>query len=146
VQSEIYIFPNKLVLHIDSRNTIFAPQFKGMEKLRKISCAVFLTLFVGMFLSNTIFPHSHTVRGIIIVHSHPYNPFSPEKHQHNDDEINLIAFLANCPVIVSETQEFSQIFLTPTPFVQKEYIPGHAQKEKVLFSRPRDPPIATLFS
>ena len=124
----------------------FAPQFKGMEKLRKILCALFLTLFVGMFLSNSLFPHSHIVRGMIVVHSHPYNPFSPEKHQHSDDEINLIAFLANCPVIGNETQNFSQVYLTPTIFVPKAYIQSHAPIEKVLFSRPRDPPIATLFS
>lgn len=117
-----------------------------MEKLRKILCALFLTLFVGMFLSNTIFPHSHTVRGIIIVHSHPYNPFSPEKHQHSDDEINLIAFLENCPVIENETQDFSQVYLTPTLFAPKVYIQSLPQDEKQLFSRPRDPPIATLFS
>ena len=117
-----------------------------MEKLRKILCALFLTLFVGMFLSNTIFPHSHTVRGIIIVHSHPYNPFSPEKHQHSDDEINLIAFLGNCPIIENEAQDFSQVYLTPTLFVPKAYIQSHPQDEKQSFSRPRDPPIATLFS
>ena len=112
-----------------------------MEKLRKILCAVFLALFLGMFLSNTIFPHSHIVRGIMIVHSHPYNPFSPEKHQHSDDEINLIAFLANCPVIGDETQESALVFLAPSEFVQKKYTPCHIQCNGVLFSSPRDPPI-----
>ena len=111
-----------------------------MEKLRKILCAVFLTLFVGMFLSNTIFPHSHTVRGIIIVHSHPYNPFSPEKHQHNDDEINLIAYLANISIIETEKQEIPPVFLSPTEFILKEYIPSRVQSSAILFARPRDPP------
>lgn len=133
-------------MHVGKRKPIFAPQFIGMKTLRKILCALFMTLFIGMFLSNTLFSHSHVVRGIIVAHSHPYNPFSPEKHHHSDDELNLIAFLANCPVIGNETQDFSRVFLAPTGFVQNEYTACNVQSEKVSFSRPRDPPIGiTIF-
>ena len=111
-----------------------------MEKLRKILCALFLTLFVGTFLSNTIFPHSHIVRGMIVAHSHPYNPFSEKGHQHSDDEITLIAYLANISIIETETQEIPPVFLSPTEFILKEYIPSRVQSSAILFARPRDPP------
>ena len=117
-----------------------------MDKLRKILCAVFLTLFVGMFLSNTLFPHSHIVRGMIVAHSHPYNPFSGNEHQHNEDEVILIAYLANVALIETETQEIPPLFLSPTEFILKEYIPSRVQSDSILFARPRDPPATTLFS
>ena len=117
-----------------------------MDKLRKILCAVFLTLFVGMFLSNTLFPHSHIVRGMIVAHSHPYNPFSENEHQHSDDEIILIAYLANVALIETETQEIPPVFLSPTEFILKEYVPSRIQSNAILFARPRDPPIAAIYS
>lgn len=78
---------------------------------------------------------------MIVAHSHPYNPFSENEHQHSDDEIILIAYLANTAVIGNEKQELPPIFLSPTKFLIKEYTPSHALNEKVLFARPRDPPI-----
>ena len=111
-----------------------------MDKLRKILCAIFLTLFVGMFLSNTLFPHSHIVRGMIVAHSHPYNPFSGNEHQHSDDEIILIAYLANIALTETENLEIPPVFLSPTEFILKEYILGRVQSSAILFARPRDPP------
>ena len=111
-----------------------------MATTRKILCTIFTALFVGMFLSNTIFPHSHIVKGILVVHSHPYNPFSPDEHQHSDDEVNLIAYLANTAVIESEMQDLPPVLLTTSRFIIKEYATNHARNEKILFARPRDPP------
>lgn len=117
-----------------------------MYKSRIIPCIIFLAIFVGMFLSNTLFTHSHIVRGMIIVHSHPYNPFSEKEHQHSDNEIILIAYLANLLLIEDNNQGNTPIYLTPTKFIIKEYTAGKVKSDSILFSLPRDPPIPTIYS
>ena len=77
---------------------------------------------------------------MIVAHSHPYNPFSENEHQHRDDEIILIAYLANISIIETEKQEIPPVFLSPTEFILKEYIPSRVQSSATLFARPRDPP------
>ena len=57
-----------------------------------------LLLFLGYYVSTTLFTHTHIVNGAVIVHSHPYIPFSGEKpanHQHSTNGFVLIHFLSH---------------------------------------------------
>jgi len=63
-----------------------------------------LMLFLGYYGSIALFPHSHNVNGVTIVHSHPYYPFSKDKpvnHQHSGNGFILIHFLSHFLTTVS---------------------------------------------
>jgi hypothetical protein len=59
---------------------------------------VLLILFLWYYVSITLFTHTHTVNGVLIVHSHLYNPFSgnkPVNHQHSANGFVLIQLLSH---------------------------------------------------
>jgi len=63
-----------------------------------------LILFLGYYVSISSFTHTHIVNGVVIVHSHPYNPFSkgkPVNHQHSANGFVLIHFLSHFLTTVS---------------------------------------------
>ena len=58
---------------------------------------ILLVLFIGYYGSITLFPHSHIVNGVTIVHSHPYKTDKssvPSKLPHTGKEIMLIQTLS----------------------------------------------------
>lgn len=57
------------------------------QKCRKILGIILLAGFLGHFLCTSIFPHTHILKGVVIVHSHLYNIFEKSHHQHSKGEI-----------------------------------------------------------
>lgn len=58
---------------------------------------ILFVLFIGYYGSITLFPHSHIVDGVTIVHSHPYKTDKssvPFKLPHTGKEIMLIQTLS----------------------------------------------------
>ena len=55
----------------------------------------FLLLFLGFFISNSFFDHTHIYDGNIIVHSHPFKHQKDDKplHNHNESAYLLINLL-----------------------------------------------------
>jgi hypothetical protein len=61
-----------------------------------------LTFFCGYFVSVTLFPHSHLVDGITVVHSHPYKSHqgnNPINHNHSKEELIFIQFISHFKAI-----------------------------------------------
>jgi len=85
-----------------------------------------LLLFVGYYCGITLFYHTHTLKGEVIIHSHPFKHDSSNKspyehHNHGKGEYALIHLLNN--VLFDETETSS--FL-PDPifsYTQLTYIP-----------------------
>ena len=86
-----------------------------------ISRYFFLILFLGFFVSNTFFDHTHLYHGHIIVHSHPFekgqdgNPI----HSHNDSGYQLIYLLNNYMASIV----FSCVLALAVFFMLKEISP-----------------------
>ena len=57
------------------------------QQSRKLCGLILLAGFLGHFLCTSIFPHTHTMKGVVIVHSHFYNIFEKSHHQHSKGEI-----------------------------------------------------------
>ena len=80
-----------------------------------------LILFLGYYVSISSFTHKHIVNEVVIVHSHPYDPFSEDKpvnHQHSANGFVLIQLLSHFFTIVSFLV-FSIVVFKP---VLKNYI------------------------
>ena len=63
----------------------------------KLVRILLLLLFIGYYGGITLFPHSHIVNGITIVHSHPFRSDKggdSSKLPHSDKELMLIQLLS----------------------------------------------------
>ncbi len=70
---------------------------------KRVSGFFLLIIFCGYFGSITLFPHTHIVDGIQIVHSHPYKSHSdetPVNHDHSTQDYLLIRFISNLCVTI----------------------------------------------
>lgn len=59
---------------------------------------ILLAILTFFYISVTFFPHSHTVNGVTIVHSHPHKKLpdkTPVPHSHSNSEFILIEFLSS---------------------------------------------------
>ncbi len=77
---------------------IFAKNINLKLRQRKIVHYFLLILFLGYFVSITSFTHRHIINGIVVVHSHPYNPFNNDKpinHQHSQNGLVVIDLLSH---------------------------------------------------
>lgn len=81
-------------------------KFKLIRFNKKLSGYFLLILFCGYFGSITLFPHSHIVDGVTIVHSHAYKSQPdnlPFNHNHSKKGfifIQLISnFIATAPIL-----------------------------------------------
>ncbi|OQC36276.1 MAG: hypothetical protein BWX63_02002 [Bacteroidetes bacterium ADurb.Bin041] len=100
--------------------------------LKKILRCFLLLLFLGYYGSITLFTHSHIVNEVVIVHSHPYNPFSkdkPSSHQHSTNEFVLISLLSH----FLTTVVFTTFSIGVLKVVFKKYI--LSKNENNYFSR-----------
>lgn len=86
-----------------------------MDYLRRKIYNIFkyflLILFVGYYCGITLFYHAHTLKGEVIVHSHPFkhdssnkSPF--ENHNHGKGEYALIHLLDNVSFDETGTSSF----------------------------------------
>lgn len=67
------------------------------RSFHKIYGYFLIILFCGYFGSTSLFPHSHVVDGVTIVHSHPFksNPGgAPVNHSHSTNGFQLIHFIS----------------------------------------------------
>lgn len=100
-----------------------------------------LTIFLAYLCSNTLFNHYHLLNGDVITHSHIYTgtPDKPE-HDHSQDDLQLIAYLADFTALASPAVGFS---LAPILFICGIVANGytHATNPDIAFSRLRAPPI-----
>lgn len=76
------------------------PQIQsGVKKVKnRITVSLLLILFIAFYGSVTLFIHTHNINGVVIVHSHPYNPFSgkhPGDHHHSAKELIYIQLLSH---------------------------------------------------
>jgi len=65
-----------------------------------------LLLFMGYYGGITLFPHSHIVNGITIVHSHPFRSDKggdSSKLPHSDKELMLIQLLSGFAIWIFES-------------------------------------------
>ena len=60
------------------------------KKSRNFLGILLLSVFLGQFFGSSLFPHTHTMSGVVVVHSHPYNFFDKHKHQHSEEEIVIL--------------------------------------------------------
>ena len=65
------------------------------KKIRNFLGVILLSVFFGQFFCSTLFPHVHNINGVVIVHSHPYNIFEKNHHQHSEEEIVVIHHLSH---------------------------------------------------
>jgi hypothetical protein len=73
-----------------------------------------LLLFLGYYGSITLFPHSHIVNGVTIVHSHPYNPVKgsgSSNPEHTGKELMLIQLLSEL-FVTAVTISFATLILS----------------------------------
>lgn len=61
---------------------------------RNIAAWLLLLLFVGFWCSTTLFPHTHTIDGRVLIHSHIFFGTSGSEHQHSAQQFQLIAQLS----------------------------------------------------
>lgn len=64
-----------------------------MQK-RNIGGWMLLFLFMGFWCNTTLFPHTHTIDGRILLHSHIFFGTSGHEHQHTVQQFQLIAQLS----------------------------------------------------
>lgn len=88
-----------------------------------------LLLFAGYWGSITLFPHTHIVDGVSIVHSHAHNPFGKEDsstHTHTKTAFILITQISQIATIVF----FLVLFSVSAQTLQLTLLP---ERKKALF-------------
>ncbi|MBR1963664.1 MAG: hypothetical protein IKA19_03050 [Muribaculaceae bacterium] len=58
------------------------------NKVLRIVSALLLTLFLSYQAGISFFTHTHTINGVVIVHSHPY---TGDSHIHSDAQIYALS-------------------------------------------------------
>lgn len=66
--------------------------------LNRVTGALLLLLFVGYYVSSTLFLHTHQTTNGVITHSHPYS--TTTEHTHTAAEIQLIEHLSSIIFVV----------------------------------------------
>ena len=75
--------------------------------------ALLLTIFLAYLATSTLFPHTHSLNGEVLTHSHPYNgtPENPE-HSHSQAQLQLIDSLSKYVAIAQcSTLEINPILI-----------------------------------
>lgn len=70
-----------------------------------------LVLFIGYYGNITFFSHGHIINGVTIVHSHYFHndhgePSDKPQHNHNSNELTLIAHYASLQALINIQQNF----------------------------------------
>ncbi len=86
--------------------------------IRRIYVSFLMVLFLGYYVSITLFYHTHIVQGDTIVHSHPYKTDNKglPSHSHSEKGYIIIHFLSCFSVFIFL---FFFNFKTITPIVYK---------------------------
>ena len=66
---------------------------KVYNNYRNLSGLLLLALFVGYFISISFFFHSHTIDGVVVVHSHPFS--TSDHHSHSTNVLNFIQHISH---------------------------------------------------
>ena len=111
---------------------------------RRLFSALLITLFVSYYLNITLFPHSHHMGGVVIIHSHFYNGTTPAgdpAHSHTRSYL----------IIISDLSLFltTMIILGNLVVALKPAVPFHSLslvvKQTISFTarvfQPRAPPV-----
>lgn len=113
----------------------------------KISGYFLVILFCGYFGSITLFPHSHIVNGVTIVHSHPFKSDqgnAPVNHSHTTNGFQLIqlisGFIATTTIFFIATTVLRKVSSVRFP-VQDEFL-----RVRLNISSPNRPRGPTLIS
>lgn len=63
--------------------------------------SLLILFFAVHFISIAFFTHAHTVENRILIHSHPFNPFSEKSsnHDHSDKEFFHVELLSHLDVL-----------------------------------------------
>ena len=65
---------------------------KRLRKYRFLNC-ILMSLFIGFYVSNTLFLHTHYYQGHAVTHSHPYakNSEGLPDHTHSTNDLRVIS-------------------------------------------------------
>ena len=111
------------------------------KHLIKLGKWTLLILFIGYYVSSTMFYHTHHFSWGTVTHSHPYVPSDCEvpSHTHTPSQCLAISFLTNLLLIAS----VFAVFICKTVIIQKIYIKIRRYKSifKYVFSPLRAPPV-----
>ena len=75
------------------------------KRIHRITAAVMLLIYVGLYGDSTLFIHFHDVGSSIVWHSHPYS----QKHSHSNDSLQFIAQL-NVVLAIVAAPDVAQYF------------------------------------
>lgn len=117
------------------------PMSETKHIMKKGIAGWLLILFIGYFASVTFFPHTHTVNGERITHSHPFSQ-APDtgKHTHTTAEFQLIAHLSIFVMLAAAFGCFLRLLVCSCKQSEQPFIdPGIDRTPPVLCLR--GPPI-----
>jgi len=117
-------------------------------RIRKSIGIILLMLLIGYYGSITLFPHSHRINGISIVHSHPYKSGSGTESQsplHSTKElqiIQLLTFLFTSVIFLSHVTPLIRIVVYEIPVLTSDT--GYAQTSGSFNYSLRAPPARAI--
>ena len=88
-----------------------------------ITKSLLILFFAVHYISIAFFTHAHSVDSRIVIHSHPYNPFSEKSsnHDHGDKELFHIGILSHLDVLPAyNSPGISYLFNLWDTEIQKE--------------------------
>lgn len=74
------------------RGNIYFCGMKARKNVQRKLGVLLIAIFMGYFASTNFFPHTHTVEGRLVAHSHPYLPSA--HHTHSASAVDCIAYLS----------------------------------------------------
>ena len=89
---------------------------KHLRKYRILDCLL-ISLFMGFYVSNTLFIHTHFYPGYSVTHSHPCskNAEGLPCHTHNANEIRIISSFNASVFFATDTAAAEEVFSIPAP-------------------------------
>lgn len=114
-----------------------------LQKLRKHIAISLLILFTGYTAGVSLFYHSHVIKGVTYVHSHPFNKSG---HTHTAVELDLIQHLNHLTSIIPDLVFVSLayaaiiVFALVLGYISKNYTSPYYGK-----TTRRGPPTLMLF-
>ena len=87
---------------------------KRLRKYRFLNCLL-VSLFIGFYVSNTLFVHTHYYQGYSITHSHPYakNTDGLPDHTHTANDLRVISAFNASVFFAAETVTVDDVCRIP---------------------------------
>jgi hypothetical protein len=135
----LYLLTNSNYLCSRLVKTSMGIKFCTKRSSRYFKSILFLLLFVGSFISNNFYLHTHDIDGAIVYHSHPFT--ADAQHQHSSTSIELIQHINHTSFNFENSDlnlKYTVIFFSKLQF-EHHIIHRLAKNKSKLFNRP--PPV-----